>query len=388
MRVVQIGLRVLLAGWLAWSTTGYGAPDAPASPAASALRKIGILHSTLVADHAQEPFYRKATRLAIQDFRQARPETFRSIEIIEADARFDLQRAIQETVRLARAGALVIIGGSGSNYALAMAKVCLKYRVPCITHASTHSQLTENNPYMFMVLPDNRTMARAIARFVHDTFPDAPVGVLIRSDSAYSRDMAHHFQASLADLGHDVHAQFLFGPDTLVVDVVARMQAARVAVVFAPVTPARMHQVLTYWKRTGTPFPTFVGGDNWSIPGLRAQINALGIRGYFLSFYDPDAPAWRQFAQKMGAEPLAVNGYAGAMYDTVQLVLRAVSGAPTGDRRSVLATIRRMDHRGVTGRIRFQGGNRAVHDMYIFRITTDGVQRVRHIPAHRRGDAM
>ncbi|GBC85824.1 Leu/Ile/Val-binding protein [bacterium HR11] len=364
--------RILVGFWVLTLMGGPGGPPLSADRPAGELR-IGVLLSLSGRNQSVGQAMKGAVEQAVRDA-AGRMARLPPIRLEFGDDQGTARQASGETQRLAQAGVSIVLGGSGSNQALAMAQVCVRLNLLCLTPSATHTQLEQMGPRVFRFLPSNETMAAFLARVAVQDLKLRGVALLTNVSNAFSTDLARAFRKHYESVGGKVVREVTYDAETPPGMVLTRAGAA--PAVFLPDNQNMTVPIVTVWAQKAPSRPVFLGPDSWSIPEVWALFRQYGLTAYYVTYYDPTAPAWRDFARRLRKKPEEVSAFEGAAYDSMTLLLEAVARAESPSPAAVAEVLRRMSFEGVTGRVRFQGAQSADHELFVLQVLPDRLRVV------------
>jgi len=358
-------LRVI--GFLVLALHG-GLADRPAGEL-----RIGVLLSLSGRNQGVGQAMKGAIEQAVRDA-AGRISRLPPIRLEFGDDQGTARQASAEAQRLAQAGISILLGGSGSNQALAMAQVCVRLNLLCLTPSATHTQLEQMGPQVFRFLPSNETMAAFLARVAVQDLKLREVALLTNVSNAFSTDLARAFRKHYESAGGRVVQEVAYDAETPPGTVLAR--TGPVPAVFLPDNQNMTVPIVTVWAQKASSRPVFLGPDSWSIPEVWALFRRYGLTAYYVTYYDPTAPAWQDFARRLRKKPEEVSAFEGAAYDSMTLLLEAVAQAESSTPAAVAKVLSQMSLQGVTGRVRFRQSQSADHELFVLQVLPDRLRVV------------
>ncbi len=373
-RLPIVGSLILaLGGWL--GTSPLTSADRPVGEL-----RIGVLLSLSGRNQGVGQAMRGAIEQAVRDAAGRIPR-LPSIRLEFGDDQGTARQASSETQRLAQtAGVSIVLGGSGSNQALAMAQVCVRLNLLCLTPSATHTQLERMSPLVFRFLPSNEAMAAFLARVAIQDLALQEVALLTNVSNAFSTDLARAFRKHYESAGGRVVQEVTYDAETPPGTVLAR--AGTVPVVFLPDNQNMTVPIVTVWAQKAPSRPVFLGPDSWSIPEVWTLFRRYSLTAYYVTYYDPTAPAWQDFARRLRKKPEEVSAFEGAAYDSMTLLLEAIARAESPTPAAVAKVLSQISLEGVTGRVRFRGSQSADHELFVLQVLPD---RLRVVASSARG---
>jgi branched-chain amino acid transport system substrate-binding protein len=363
-----------IAGYLFWAW-GVGLLRAPPPTSADqpAKLRIGVLLSLSGRNQGVGQAMKEAVEQAVRDA-AGRISRLPPVRLEWADDQGTARQASSEAQRLAQAGVSFILGGSGSNQALAMAQVCVRWNLLCLTPSATHTQLEQMGPRVFRFLPSNDGMAAFLARVVFRDLKIREVTLLTNVSNAFSTDLGRSFRKHYESAGGKVVQEVAYDAETPPGEVLTRV--GNVSAVFLPDNQNMTVPIVTVWAQKAASRPVFLGPDSWSIPEVWSLFRRYGLTAYYVTYYNPTAPAWQDFARRMRKKPEEVGAFEGAAYDSMILLLEAIARAESPTPAAVANVLRQMSLEGVTGRVRFRGAQSADHELFVLQVLPDRLRVV------------
>ena len=127
---------------------------------------------------------------------------------------------------------------SGSDSAIAVAKVADKYKTPVLATIATNPETTRNSKFVSQLAFDDATQAMVAALFVRDELFIKRVAVFNNPDSAYSSYLAKEFVSRYKSVGGQVTdvISLAAGAPNNYADIVAKIQKKGPVLLYLPVS--------------------------------------------------------------------------------------------------------------------------------------------------------
>ncbi|WP_027723129.1 ABC transporter substrate-binding protein [Maridesulfovibrio zosterae] len=217
-----------------------------------------------------------------------------------------------------------IVGGTSSEVAMAVARVCEKYSVPFITPVAGTIQLTSLK-YSFRVSYTNKVQSRALARFVATELHRKSVGVLYSAGAPYSTELASFFKKKYEKIGGKVTAfeSYASGARKYKKQL-KKILDSGAEILFLPNNTKKIQLQAAQARKMGFK-GILLGGDSWDPIDL--ERNNLFMGSYFADHWVPGLPSNRSkefekdFKTKNGVEPTELEALT---YDAMMSLFAAV----------------------------------------------------------------
>lgn len=256
-------------------------------------------------------------------------------------------------------GVVALVGPNLSRSAHRVGTLAESVRIPMITPASTHPQVTADRDFVFRVSFTDPGQSRALAHFIWEERGVETAAVLFDVTQDYSRDISNRFREAFEELGGQVTAleQYTSGAEDFRPQL-RRIGATRPQVLFLPNFDSDVRLQAEQAAELGLEIP-FLGSDAWTPENL-AALSLL--EGAFLTqHWHLDLAATNEetrrfvaaYRQSFAVDPFAMTAL---NYDAYGLLFDALRRAGTMEPealRNALAQIE--DFRGTTGTFNFRG---------------------------------
>ncbi|WP_340151682.1 ABC transporter substrate-binding protein [uncultured Sneathiella sp.] len=266
----------------------------------------------------------------------------------------------------------VIIGVTGTDSALAAARVAAANKRVFITSGATSTLLPADVPtYLFLACYGDNVQAAVAADWAISDLNARTVAVLYKTDMTYTKLIRKYFEEVFKEKGGKVIFSQGYTADSLK-DVIAQLPAADL--VYFAAAPDEVVKGITAMRATGYAGP-IASGDGFDIDEdwkkLPTEDNSFFTTHADVSAANTSAEmiAFRKaFAAKYpDQEPSAFSALA---YDAVMLMAEATekAGSLGADAiQKALSTL--QDYKGLTGTISYQNGSRIpVKSVALFRV--------------------
>ncbi|MDF2368056.1 ABC transporter substrate-binding protein [Sneathiella sp.] len=266
----------------------------------------------------------------------------------------------------------VIIGMTGTDSALAAARVAAQNKRVFITSGATSPLLPSEVPeYLFLACYGDNVQAAAAAEWAISDLKVGTAAVLYKSDMTYTKLIRKYFEEDFQEKGGKIVFSQGYTADTLA-DVIAELPVADL--IYFAASPDEVISGITAIRATGYEGPIASGDgfdidENWD--KLPTESNSFFTTHADVSAdnTNPEMIAFRKaFADKYpDEEPSAFSALA---YDAVMLVAAAAEKAGSLDvnaMRDALSTL--QDYKGLTGTISYENGSRIpVKSVALFKV--------------------
>lgn len=309
----------------------------------------------------------------------------REVNLVLVDGETNLEVIPQRTRDLIEktANMPVIIGMTGTDSALAAARVAAKNERVFITSGATSPLLPTDVPeYLFLACYGDNVQAAVAAEWAISDLKAGTAAVLYKSDMTYTKLIRKYFEEVFEEKGGKVVSSEGYTADNFA-DVVAQLPAADL--IYFAASPDEVIPGITAIRATGYTGPIASGDgfdidENWE--KLPTENNAFFTTHADVSAdnTNPEMIAFRKaFADKYpDEEPSAFSALA---YDAVMLVAAAAEKAGSLDAdaiRKALSTL--QDYHGLTGTISYENGSRIpVKSVALFKVENGKEVFVREI---------
>ncbi|KPA18919.1 membrane protein containing Mechanosensitive ion channel MscS [Candidatus Magnetomorum sp. HK-1] len=95
---------------------------------------------------------------------------------------------------------LAVIGHNLSSCSLAASPIYLKNQIPVLTPLSTHTDVTQKNPWFFRTIFNDRSQSLYLSSYIHSILKQNQA-ILIQENNGYGKDVAQHFRESFQSKG-------------------------------------------------------------------------------------------------------------------------------------------------------------------------------------------
>ena len=348
---------------LGWMIAGLFMPAQASAPPGGPLKIAVIMAATGMAADGDLPAI-VAARLAAEQINARGGLLGRPVALVLLDNHSSLlhsKRAAEQAVSMPVAG---VVGAIWSSHSQVLAKVFQKAKIPMITPASSHPDITRTGDFIFRTCPVNSIQGKILADFAYRDL-GARVAVVVRNVSeSYSMTLADHVALNFQQIGGEVAWQGRYKAKTTDFhEIIETIRTLQPDVVFVPGYSRDSGLLIRQAVRSGIG-PTFLGGDAWDWKVLKYGREAM--EGSYCTINwnpfrrTPRADSFRRrYAQQTGIS--LVPPQAALTYDAFMLMADAISRAKSADPGRIREALSRTrGFSGVTGDIVFDGNGDAV----------------------------
>ena len=279
------------------------------------------------------------------------------VELLFEDTQTAPDKAIEGARRLIQRHIVALVGPGRSRDAIAVAGAVEHVRIPMISAAATHPQVTAGRRYVFRVTFTDRIQGVALGRFAAEELGARTAAVLYDAASAYNRNLALVFREAFESVGGKVVASEIY--TTGAVDFSRQLETIRAAAPQVLLLPNYAEEIPSQARQArelGID-ATLLGGDSWTMVPLAGQPQLEGA--FFGLHWHLDEtevnPQARLFAAAFRhAYGCDASVPAALTYDAVGLLLHAIESAGTDPEEIRRALSEIEGYPGVTGPITFR----------------------------------
>lgn len=154
--------------------------------------------------------FKKGVDLAVADINRQGGIQGKQLVIDPYDDEGEAQQAALAAARIvADQQALAVIGHSFSSCSLAGGEVYQQAQIPAITGQATNVMVTQNNPWYFRSLFNDRFQGRFLTNYISKISPEKNISI-IHEDLAYGRELAQIISTSARQNGLNLRYQWGF----------------------------------------------------------------------------------------------------------------------------------------------------------------------------------
>ncbi len=359
--VCILGIGLALSGW-------------PTSAEEPAPVRVGAVLSLSGPGRSYGQGNRMGLTLAAEEINAAGGVRGRPVELIIRDDGNEPRNAMAATLELIQHQRVIaLIGGTTSDVARSIARVCERNRTVFITPFATHPEITRGRRYVFRVSFSDVDQAHAIAEFARRDLQARSVVILNNIASIYSSSLSQAFQDQFTQRGGQILRMINYTPDTRDFSRLLRPLQA------IPEQPIHIYlpggildtiRIVMALRKMQVPV-VLLGADTWDSEELLQRLGSAFHDAYYTTLYHPDLdiPENRTFLQKFRTRfqqdptPDAV-----AAYDALRILVRALDTAREWTADAIRDALLHVDYRGPSGRIRFRPSGDAVRDVVVLKI--------------------
>lgn len=128
----------------------------------------------------------------------------RSIRLIIKEDGNTVEGALKSIDEIARENkAMLILGNTYSNPAIAIGPKLIEYGIPAITAGATAPKVTENNPWFYRVVPNNTTQGASIAGYARKVLGHKSA-IIVYENNQYGISLGEGFENAFVSLGGEI----------------------------------------------------------------------------------------------------------------------------------------------------------------------------------------
>lgn len=289
----------------------------------------------------------------------------KKVEFVVADNKTDDVEAVTAASLIASEGCVVSLGGSGSNFCIAAAPIFEEAQIPAIGTTCTNPLVTEGNEYYLRICYTDDFQGVVLAQYAKKVLGAKTAAIITDITDTYCIGLKEVFEEA-------------FGPENIVAnlyfnkgdqDFSAQLNEIIKAdpdVVFAPSQYTEAALIAIQAKKMGYN-PPFLGPDSWQTDAF-IDIGKEAVEGAILTtFYDLEGTPTdesREFVEVFrnlhGKDP--ISSYSALGYDAYMIACKAIEAAGTTDGPAVLEALYNIEHKGVTGNLKFDDNGDALKD--------------------------
>lgn len=177
--------------------------------------KIGSVHPLSGASAIDGQQMQNAINMAIEEINESggiKSLDGAKIKLLEGDSESKPEKGVSETQRLARDGAVAILGPYNSPVALAATQEAEKLKIPFVVTIASTKEVTERGfKYTFRLQPDSILMAdnflTHFKEFNEKSGANLKTAVITHEDSSYGSTIADHVEKNAEKAGLEILAR-------------------------------------------------------------------------------------------------------------------------------------------------------------------------------------
>ncbi|ERT59147.1 MULTISPECIES: ABC transporter substrate-binding protein [Megasphaera] len=295
------------------------------------------------------------------------------IQLISMNNHGSPEKAAAAMDALAERHVCAVIGPNRSPAALAVITRAEALKLPVISPAGTHPDITVNSelhqvyPHMFRATFINSVQARAIAEHAFSHLKKRRAAIVSDSTDPYSLDLAKFFEKSFTAHGGTVTAHIDLAAANAADRAVAA--AAMSDTVYMPLYITKAVPLIAAIRRHDKE-TVILGADDWQALSTAPQLREADLnRVFYTDHYANDVndavseTFAERFYEKYGELPSAK---AALSYDSLLLLANAMrSGNSSSDTAIIQGLEHTRDFIGATGKIGFDSNHDAIKDVCI-----------------------
>lgn len=362
----------LIAGLTACSTPA--ATTTTAGPAAAGTIKIGGL-APLTGDVSVYGIAASnGAKLAFEELNAAGGILGQQIDFILLDEKGDPTEAVNAYTQLLDKGIVALVGDVTSKPTIAVAERAKEDNMPMITATGTNQAITRVSENVFRACFTDPGQGEIMANFAAANLKVKKVAVLYNTSDDYSQGIAQAFKTAAEAKGVEVSSYEGYGADdddfkTQLTTIMAKSPEA----ILLPDYYNTVALITKQARDLGYK-GAFLGGDGWD--GVLTVVDQSNIaildNSYYSNHYfknDPDENLQKflkSYKEKFNMEP---NSFAALGYDAAKLMAQAITTAGSTDKAAVVAAMKNIDYKGITGNIKFDEFRDPVKTTSVINIT-------------------
>lgn len=323
---------------------------------AAAPVKIGAIFAKTGPAGANNRNYFQAARFAVEKLNAGGGVAGRSVELLEFDNQSTALGARAAAKEAVSAEVVAVVGAVWSSHSLAMASVFQQAKIPMITPASTHPDITKTGDYIYRVCFIDTFQGAALARFARSYLHAKTVAIMTNADNRYSLGLSKSFGSRFRAIGGEiVRAMDYLNNITDIKALCMQISAANPDIVFLPDYDDTAAAIIRQAREAGVT-SVFLGGDGWN--ELMYDYAGDAVAGnYYAEHWHPDyaSEASRAFVAQYEKEygKIKTPGVA-LVYDAFSFLAMAIASAGAEDPERIKAALSEIrTFRGVTGNFKY-----------------------------------
>jgi len=331
--------------------------------------KIGVIYNLTGGMASLDVPSNNGAKLAAKEINDAGGVLGRPLELVVYDGKTDATTIGNAATQLVESDKVVaMMGFSDTDMTLAAAPIAAQNGLVFVTSGATSPKLPEHVPtYLYMSCFGDNVQAAAAAEFSFNTLGAKSAYLLIDKGMEYTLLLGQYFKERFTEMGGQIVLEDTYQTgDKDYSAQITKFKALSEApdILFISSGPDEVGVVVKQFRDAGVDKP-IVGGDGYDTP-LLVEIAGPGSENVYFtthSLMDPDlgTEAVKKFISAYQAEykTLPENAFAGLGYDTVKLIVDAITRANSTDPKAILDALSKTTNLpGVTGSITYQPGSR------------------------------
>jgi branched-chain amino acid transport system substrate-binding protein len=281
---------------------------------------------------------------------------------------------------IAKDHVVALLGEIASSLSRAAGPVAQSNKIPMITPASTHIEVTRIGDYIFRICFIDSFQDRILAEFAKNSLRVNKVAILYADDNDYSEGLAEGFRQEFTGLGGTIVAQQSYrdGDKDFSTQLTA-IKAVDAQVIFIPGYYTEVGLIARQTRNLGIK-ATLLGGDGWDSPHT-VEIGGEALEdSYFSDHYSihDEREMIQTFVDNYKARyGLIPDALAALGYDAAHILFKAIAKAqstePSAIRNAIAET---ANYPGITGTITIGPDRNAIKPAVILQIKNGTFSRV------------
>ena len=331
--------------------------------------KLGMIYNMTGSQASLDTPSANGAKLAAKEINAAGGVLGKQIELVAYDGKSDAATIGNSATQAAKSDKVVaMFGFSDSDMVMAAAPIAAKAGVVFITSGATSPKLPDQVPdYLYLACFGDNVQAAAGAEYAVDSLKAKTAYLLIDKGMEYTLLLGKYFKDRFVGMGGQIVLEDTYqGGDKDFSAQITKVKGLKPVpdLLYIASGPDDIGTIVKQFRDAGLKKP-IMGGDGYDTP-LLAQIAGAGAENtYFTTHSLMDANLGTDAVKKFIADYQAEyktppeNAFAGLGYDTVKLIVDAITRAKSADPKAIREAINSTtDLAGVTGAITFQPGSR------------------------------
>lgn len=305
-------------------------------------------------------------QLAIADNKELLKSKNIEIQIQELDYGDNKLKVIDTANFAAQSDMLAVVGYIRSSDALIAGPIFQKNKVPLLNPTATLDNLEEIGPYVRRTCFDNSYQGKIVADYAVKDRKAKNFAIITAADCAYCQSLHASFKKRVEEDGGKILVDTtVMSSDTQFEHLIGELRGKKIDGIYVPNYERVSSSIIALLYDSGIRPALWLGGDGWGGGADDLFLKIIGSRkfeGFAIAHWhkDLDLPASQAFAKayiaKYHQDPLDV---AGLVYDSMGLMIKAVTSAKTLSRDGILHSLEKVtEYRGITGKMKYRGDSR------------------------------
>lgn len=341
---------------------GKGSGSAEAEITAAQVIRVGEVTTLTGTEGTFGQSGHRGISLAVEEANEAGGIGGKRIELITLDDRGSPEEAtVAATQLITKHKVVALTGALPSSRGIAIAPIAQKYKIPMVSSASTHPEVTRFGNYIYRVCFTDPFQGQVMAKFALEHLKVKKVAILRDVKSDYSVGLASFFTYTFKKGGGQIVLEQTYGTGDI--DYKAQLTAIRAKepdAIFIPGYYTEGALIARQVKELGLKMP-LLGGDGWDSPKF-IEIGEDATEGaYYSTHYSSDSQSEQvqTFVSKYRKNyKTTPDGIGTLAYDGMRLLIEAIRRAKEISPEGIVSSIGEIGAEpqgfsGVTGKIKF-----------------------------------